>query len=108
MTTTNLAEFGSRELAEAGELLTSMAKFGLPEDFENDGVHVMFNRNSGYVFLTNSEFQVAMLDDDGKLYSFYNTPYEGHEGSFEDLMDMYEDMHPEDQEYMDMLKEFHE
>lgn len=107
MTTTDLKDFGHRELEIAGELLHAI-QYGLPSDFDGNGVHVMFNMNSGYVFLTNSEFQVAMLDDNGILCSFYNTPYEGHEGSFEDLMDMYDDMHPEDQEYMDMLKEFHE
>lgn len=107
MTTTDLKDFGARELEIAGELLQAM-QYGLPADFEDSEVHVMFNMHSGYVFLTNSEFQVAMLDDNGKLYSFYNTPYQGHEGSFEDLMDIYDDMHPEDQEFMDSLKEFHE
>lgn len=63
------------------------------------GITVMMNQNSGNVFLTNSEFQVAMLADNGTLYSFYSSPYEGKEGSFEDLLTEYNDMHHEDQEW---------
>ena len=86
MLTTNLADFGRRELEETRDLLDAMLKNGLPEDFYDEGVVVAFNRNSGYVFLTNDEYQVAMVGDDGKLYSWYYTPYYGHEGSYEDLL----------------------
>tara|TARA_R100000234_G_scaffold89725_1_gene57962 strand:- start:256 stop:594 length:339 start_codon:yes stop_codon:yes gene_type:complete len=105
--TEDLSEFGYIELEEAGKLLSAV-KNGLPEDFYNDEIRVGFNKNSGYVFLTNSEYQVAMLDDEGKLYSFYSTPYEGREGSYEELLEEYDDMHPEDQEYMNDLKQFYE
>lgn len=84
--TTNLADFGRRELAETRDLLDAMLNNGLPDDFYDEGVVVAFNRNSGYVFLTNDEYQVAMVGDDGKLYSWYDTPYYGHEGSYEDLL----------------------
>ena len=102
--TEDLSEFGYRELDEAGKLLSSI-KNGLPDDFDDAGIKIGFNKNSGYVFLTNEEYQVAMLDDKGKLYSFYSTPYEGHEGSLEELLEEYDDMHPEDQEYINNLKE---
>tara|TARA_R100001126_G_C4719813_1_gene98676 strand:+ start:29 stop:412 length:384 start_codon:yes stop_codon:yes gene_type:complete len=105
--TEDLSEFGYIELEEAGKLLSAIKK-GLPEDFYDDEIRVGFNKNSGYVFLTNSEYQVAMLDDEGKLYSFYSTPYEGREGSYEDLLEEFDDMHPEDQEYMNDIKQFHE
>lgn len=104
MTTTNLAEFGFRELAIAGELLTALAHNGCPEDFNMDGVTVMFNRNSGCVFLTNSDYQVAMLCD-GKLESFYSSPYEGKEGFFDDFLEEFADMHHEDQEWFADLAE---
>ncbi len=84
--TENLADFGYRELDEAGKLLSAI-KNGLPDDFDNQGIKVAFNMNSGYVFLTNDEYQVAMYDDESEeLYSFYNKPYEGLEGSYEDLL----------------------
>jgi hypothetical protein len=104
--TEDLAEFGTRELKEAGKLLTAIGR-GLPDDFYQDGIKVGFNKNSGYVFLTNSDYQAALVDDDGELYSFYSTPYEGREGSYQELMEEYEDMHPEDQEYMKDLKQFY-
>ena len=84
ITTTDLAQFGYREKEMAAELLQAMIKQGLPEDFYDDGVTVMMNRNSGNVFLTNSEYQVAMMNGD-KLESFYNCPYCGHEGFKEDM-----------------------
>jgi len=105
--TENLADFGFRELKEAGKLLTAISN-GLPDDFDIEGIKVAFNQNSGYVFLTNSEYQVAMVDDEeGNLYSFYSTPYEGREGCFEELMDEYDDMVDEDKEFMNDLKQYH-
>lgn len=103
-TTTNLADFGFREIKMARDLLDAYINNGLPEDFEQSGVTVMMNQNSGNVFLTNDEFQVAM-ESDGKLYSFYSSPYEGKEGSFDDLLAEYGDMHSEDQEWFKELAE---
>jgi len=46
-----------------------------------------------------------MCGDDKKLYSFYSSPYEGKEGSFEDLLDEYKDMNKEDKEwFLDIAK----
>lgn len=103
--TEDLAEFGARELDEAGKLLSAI-KNGLPEDFWNEGLKVGHNKWSGKVFLTNSDYQVCMIDDEGKLYSFYSTPYEGLEGSFEELMEEFEEMHEEDKEFMQDLKQY--
>lgn len=103
-TTTNLADFGYREIKMARDLLDAWVDNGLPEDFSNSGVILMMNQNSGNVFLTNDEFEVAMCSD-GKLYSFYTSPYEGREGSFEDLLSEYEDMHEEDKEWFSDVAE---
>jgi len=78
MTTTDLSKFGYRELEILGYTLAAMQK-GLPADFDNEDVHPMFNMNSGNVFLTNSSYQVAMLNGDD-LESFYSCPECGHEG----------------------------
>ena len=102
-TTTNLAKFGTRELAEVRDLLDAMINQGLPDDFYNSEVVPMFDQSSGYVFLTNSYFQVAMLNGD-KLESFYSSPYECFEGFYDDLKEQYEDMHEEDKEWFDGLK----
>lgn len=104
--TENLADFGYRELDMAGDLLKAI-KNGLPEDFNDDGIRVAFNMNSGYVFLTNNDYQVAMVDDDGKLYSFYTTPYSGFEGSAEDLFyDADESWDREDLDYLLEIAEY--
>ena len=104
MTTTNLAQFGTRELEEVRDLLDAMLTHGLPSDFSDDGVHPMFDMNSGFVFLTNSDYQVCMINDN-KLESFYTSPYEGLEGFYDDLKEQYEDMHEEDKEWFDSLKD---
>lgn len=83
-TSTDLAKFGYREKVMAAELLKVMTEQGLPEDFNDDQVTVMMNFNSGNVFLTNSDYQVAMMNG-GKLESFYTCPYCGHEGFKEDM-----------------------
>ena len=89
MTTTNLSDFGYRELAILEELLKAMREQGLPQDFYNDEVHPMMNQNSGNVFLTNSDYQVAMLNG-GKLESFYFLSYHGNEGFLDELLIDYE------------------
>lgn len=101
MTTTNLADFGYRELAMAGEILTAYAdrKDSCPY-FTGEGVQLMMNKNSGNVFLTDDDYNVLMMNG-SKLEGFYVTPYEGHEGFFEDLLnDWHENWHEEDSEYL--------
>lgn len=88
MTTTNLSDFGYRELTMLEELLKAMREQGLPEDFYNDEVHPMMNQSSGNVFLTNSDYQVAMLNGD-KLESFYFLSYHGNEGFLDELIEEY-------------------
>lgn len=100
--TENLGDFGFYEIEQLRDILDAwVTNGGLPEDFDDNGVKFAFNRNSGYVFLTNSDYQVAMLTSDGKLESWYYTPYSGHEGFYEDLIyDMDESWESEDIEYM--------
>ena len=85
-TTTDLGDFGYRELKMTRDLLHAMIEEGLPENFYFEGVKPMFNRNSGFVFLTNDDFQVAMLKD-GKLEMYYICSECGEEGYREDLED---------------------
>lgn len=82
--TTDLAKFGARERRMVEELLKAWREQGLPEDFYNEKVTTMMNMQSGCVFLTNSEFQAAMMNDN-KLESFYSCPQCGHEGFLEEM-----------------------
>lgn len=83
--TENIGDFGARELELAKKLLEA-AKKGYPSDFDYDsGTKLAFNRNSGEVFLTNDDYQVC-IEAGGDLYSFYYTPYSGHEGMLVDLI----------------------
>lgn len=84
ITTTDLSKFGWRERKEAEELLRTSREQGFPEDFEYDETTIMFNMESGSVFFTNADFQVAMMNGD-KLESFYSCPYCGHEGFKEEM-----------------------
>lgn len=83
-TTTDLSKFGMREIEELKDILTAWVDKGLPEDFNGEGVHPMFNMNSGNVFLTNEDYQVAMMNGDS-LESFYSCPECGHEGFMADM-----------------------
>lgn len=81
--TSNLVEFGYRERVMLVELLNEWNRHGLPYDFEENDVNFMFNKNSGHVFLTNSEYQVAMIND-GKLEIWNSCANCGCEGFKED------------------------
>jgi len=85
--------------------LTDLAK----RQFDHNTADVYFNADSGNVFLSDENFNTVM-DNGGELDLFINTPYNGEEGYFEDLMSIYENMHEEDKEYLkdlatDELKE---
>lgn len=103
MTTTDFSQFGNREKAEAGELLTAYSKgylTQLAQDyFRDEEVTIMFNQHSGNVFLTNSDYQVLMFNDK-ELDLFIVTPYNGEEGFMDELIEQYEDMHNEDKEHL--------
>ena len=83
-TTTDLSAFGFRELRMAAELLTAYC--ATPPDFLTDGVQVMFNTHSGCVFLTDEDFNVAMMNGD-TLEQFHSCPECGAEGFAEDMPD---------------------
>ena len=98
-TTTDLSDFGFREFELAAELLTAYCK-NKPA-YLSDGVRVMMNQNSGYVFLTDEDHNVAMMNGDN-LEPFLFTPYSGHEGFIDDLLDEFspDDLHADDVEYL--------
>jgi hypothetical protein len=106
--TSDLAHFGARERALVVELLTAWQDHGLPHDFDNDEVVPMFNRSSGYVFLTNANYEVALVQG-GELVSHYWLSYEGHEGTLEELVEDYErhgdTWHPDDIEQLEQIRE---
>ena len=83
-TTTILADFGFRELKMAAELLTAYCN--QPPEFLTDGVHLMMNTQSGCVFLTDEDFNVAMMNG-GTLEQFHSCPECGAEGFADDMPD---------------------
>jgi hypothetical protein len=84
ITTTDFSKFGYRERKIAETLLKTWNEKGLPEDFYDNEVTIMMNTHSGNVFLTNSDFQVAMMNGN-ELESFYTDTETGEEGFKEEL-----------------------
>lgn len=84
ITTTDLAHFGFREREMLIELLMAWRHQGLPKEFYEQEVRAMMNMDSGNVFLTNEDYQVAMMNGD-KL-EIWHTCFEcGNEGFAEDI-----------------------
>lgn len=81
ITTSDLSRFGYRELEMAAELIKG---YGENSRLLGDGVSLTFNLNSGYVFLTDDEFTVAMMNGD-KLEIFHTCFNCGNEGFAEDF-----------------------
>jgi hypothetical protein len=73
--TNDLSEFGFRELNITIELLNAYLE---NPSILGSGVKVELNPNSGYVFLVDEDFNVAMMNGDD-LELFLNCPYCGHE-----------------------------
>ena len=84
MITTNLSDFESREWLLLQELVKGKNEQGLPEDFGFEGLAIMMNQDSGFVFFTNEDFQVAMMNGN-KLESFYTCSKCGSEGFSDEI-----------------------
>jgi hypothetical protein len=77
--TSDLSEFGFIERQEAGRLLLALGTNKDHTRFLGSGVQVFMNKNSGYVFLTDEDYNTAMLDCDGILQDFITCPECGNE-----------------------------
>ncbi len=99
--TEDFAEFGIREIKLLNVLLAAWIEQGLPDDFYNDGVKPALNKQSGYVFLTNSEYQVAMMNGE-RLESHYSLPHSGDEGFLSELIEEFllDDLHHVDKKFI--------
>jgi hypothetical protein len=107
MTTTNLAEFGRRELQMLGELLQHYAANQYVHPYwTNTQVQAMYNRHSGNVFLVDEDYNVLMMNG-FKLEAFYTLPYNGDEGFIEDFSQDEDDYNREDWEYLQSIVEAH-
>ncbi len=83
ITTTDLSDFGFHERQKLIKLLVAWHQQAFPREFYPDGVMPMLNKESRWVFLTNSEHEVAMLNGD-KLEIWHYCGNCGHEGFNED------------------------
>lgn len=78
--TSDLTQFGYRELDMAADLLKAYANGKGATGFLGDGVNVFMNKNSGNVFLSDEDYNVGVLED-GKVVQFYSCPQCGNEGT---------------------------
>lgn len=83
--TSDLSKFGYRELAIAGKLLSLYAEGKRTADL-GDKVTVNFNLHSGYVFLSDEDCNVLVLNDnETQLVRFLTCSYCGAEGDEDEL-----------------------
>jgi len=83
--TRDIARLGYREIDQLGDMLKEYAKaeFQSNEDKEAwnpDEIAWEYNPTSDNLFLVNADYQVLMLNDNGKLESFLNCGNCGNEG----------------------------
>lgn len=79
--TADLSAFGYRELHMAAQLLNALSNGGRPDNM-GDGLTINMNTNSGYVFLSDEDFNTFMMNGD-RLEQHYFCSWCGWEG-FED------------------------
>ena len=96
--TADLHRFGQRELSMAADLLTALTT---PDRrcATDEGLTLNMNMNSGYVFLSDENYNTYMMNGD-QLEQFLCSPYDGHEGFYDELVEEYDDMHPDDKEWL--------
>ncbi len=78
--TADLSQFGIRELMFAQRLLKAYTEHGA--EFLNCGLTINFNTSSGYVFLSDEDYNVGVLDESEEyIVQFYTCPQCGYEGT---------------------------
>ena len=82
----DLSDFGIRELIEVEKLIKALRENGLPYDFDNENLTIFFNRNSGFVFFTNSQNQNALCSE-GKLEEYFTCVECSNEGLLDEICD---------------------
>lgn len=83
--TRDLAQFGHVERKEAGRLLSALSSNkDKTVHFQHLGVAVEFNPMSGYVFLVDEDYNVAIMNGD-ELEDFHTCPNCGGEGVASDF-----------------------
>ena len=95
--TENLADFGFHEREEFIKILMLWQRDGLPEQFYEGGVRIAMNASSGYVFLTNEDYQCCMRNGD-HLEMWYTLGHSGYEGFLADLIGDWDSLDDEDKE----------
>jgi len=98
-------DYRVEEAANLLKLLSQGKLTKIAKDFwyREGNFYVCFNEGSGIVFLRDEDMNV-LIQQGNMLELFLSTPYEGVEGTFDELMEQYEDLHPEDQEFLDMYR----
>mgnify|MGYP003113101840 CR=1 FL=1 len=84
--TQDLSQFGYREKEEAATLLQAQGSHRDDTQFLGDGVNVEFNPMSGYVFLVDEDYHVAMMNGD-RLEDFHTCFDCGGEGLASDFIE---------------------
>jgi hypothetical protein len=84
--TEDMADFGGRELDMAGDLLKALRSSDDHTEMLGSNVKLAMNMSSGYVFLTDEDYNVAMMNGD-YLEDFIHCPECGFEGFREELLD---------------------
>jgi len=102
--TCGLNDFGSRELDMAVELLDKYKEAVRNGDYEELGlttnIRLAMNTNSGYVFLTDDDYNVVMINPETKkaekYYTCSNCGFEGFKDEFKN--------HSEDQDCLEDIR----
>lgn len=82
--TSDISQFGFREKDMAAELLKTHGSSSDHTKFLGNSVNVFMNMNSGYVFLSDEDYNTAMMNGDN-LEDFFSCPNCGNEESSSDF-----------------------
>jgi len=106
----NFDGWGYREIDMAMDLLDlyrdgKMSKLARDYFDDREFPKVALNDQSGYVFLTNDDYQV-LVENDGELDLFITTGWSGEEGTLDELVDNAEYLEKDDLEDLLQYREY--
>lgn len=102
MKTRDLSQLGYREREEVKRMFEAWDNHGLPDHYGYSGIVIEFDQSTGDVYFINDYDQRCMVAG-SSLEIFYETPYGGHVGFFDDLAAEYSTFSDEDKLYLDSI-----
>lgn len=103
LTLDNLEDWSKEDLTSLIKMIEIFRDGKYSKDFYPAEVTILKNQDEDAIYMTNAD-ELMVVYENGELVTYYKSPDEWLEGTFEELSEMYDSMSEEDKEWFDDIK----